>query len=148
MISTTIPDNFDNPLAVSWCFIYDSEYRILLLKRAKDKFQWEKWWVPGGKINLGETALDAMIRETYEETGLNITPSDARHIKTYYAYVESNSSNLIYHEFSAPYNWWEITLSPREHSEFGWFTHEESLTLDLIHDMEPCIASFFMSLSH
>jgi 8-oxo-dGTP pyrophosphatase MutT (NUDIX family) len=45
-----------------------------------------------------------MIRETYEETGLNITPSDVRHIETYYAYVESNDSNLIYHEFSSPYN--------------------------------------------
>lgn len=30
----------------------------------------EKWIVPGGGVNLGETAEDAVLREAYEEAGV------------------------------------------------------------------------------
>ena len=32
------------------------------------------WTVPGGKPDAGESLVDAAIRETWEETGIHITP--------------------------------------------------------------------------
>ena len=45
--------------------------RILLTQRQLDK-QWApgKWEIPGGGVKAGETSLEAVLRETREETGL------------------------------------------------------------------------------
>jgi 8-oxo-dGTP diphosphatase len=42
--------------------------RILLQKRADFRY----WSLPGGRIEQGETAAAAAIRETWEETGLEV----------------------------------------------------------------------------
>ncbi|HLJ56768.1 MAG TPA: NUDIX domain-containing protein [Chthonomonadaceae bacterium] len=46
--------------------IFDANRRILVLKRARSEY----WSLPGGRIDLGESAHDCCIRETFEETGL------------------------------------------------------------------------------
>jgi 8-oxo-dGTP pyrophosphatase MutT (NUDIX family) len=42
---------------------------VLLLLRAKGEDHAGEWALPGGKIKNGETAAQAAIRETKEETG-------------------------------------------------------------------------------
>jgi 8-oxo-dGTP diphosphatase len=53
--------------------ILDSTSRILLLRRP-DWVHWapSKWAFPGGKIEDNESSLDAAIRETKEETNLDV----------------------------------------------------------------------------
>ena len=48
-------------------------YDVLLLKRSKDT-NWmpNKWGLPGGHIEDGESPEDAAVRETLEETGLQL----------------------------------------------------------------------------
>ena len=50
--------------------IINSNNEILLVK--SHKWIEKKWTVPGGHIELGETAHDAIIREVKEETGLEV----------------------------------------------------------------------------
>ena len=50
------------------CGILSQSGKILLQKRA-DK---GTWGLPGGAIELGESALEALVREFYEETGIEI----------------------------------------------------------------------------
>ncbi|MEE6246141.1 MAG: NUDIX domain-containing protein [Thermoproteota archaeon] len=52
--------------------IINSNDEILLVK--SHKWIEKKWTVPGGHIELGETAHDAIIREVKEETNLDIIP--------------------------------------------------------------------------
>ncbi len=46
---------------------------VLLVKRGTKPFK-DYWAIPGGHIDFGETAEQAVIRETKEETGLEIKP--------------------------------------------------------------------------
>jgi 8-oxo-dGTP diphosphatase len=48
--------------------LFDSGGNILLLRR-KDN---DKWTMPGGTLNFGESLTDCAIREVREETGLQI----------------------------------------------------------------------------
>lgn len=51
--------------------LIQDENKYLLIKRAA-KPDAGLWTIPGGIVELGETAKDAAVRETYEETGLEI----------------------------------------------------------------------------
>jgi ADP-ribose pyrophosphatase YjhB (NUDIX family) len=66
--------------------IVDERGRILLQRRADSG----NWALPGGAMEMGESLTDSVIRETKEETGLDIevtglvgTYTDARHIIVY-----------------------------------------------------------------
>jgi ADP-ribose pyrophosphatase YjhB (NUDIX family) len=48
--------------------LFDSSGNILLLRR-KDN---DKWTMPGGTLDFGESLTDCAVREVYEETGLKI----------------------------------------------------------------------------
>jgi 8-oxo-dGTP diphosphatase len=48
--------------------LFDSDGNILLLRR-KDN---DKWTMPGGTLDFGESLADCAIREVCEETGLQI----------------------------------------------------------------------------
>lgn len=57
------------PVATIGAFIYDHAGRVLVVRTQK----WSgKWGIPGGKIDWGETAEAALVRELNEETGLKI----------------------------------------------------------------------------
>ena len=62
--------------------ILDAEKNLLLLKRPM-RPMWApgKWALPGGKLEKGETAMEAAIRETKEETNLDVW--DLTHISEY-----------------------------------------------------------------
>ena len=58
--------------------IFDDGGRILVLrKRGASRFT-----LPGGKLDADETALDAAIREVYEELRLVLRPADLRLLGT------------------------------------------------------------------
>jgi 8-oxo-dGTP pyrophosphatase MutT (NUDIX family) len=66
--------------------VVDDEGRILLHRRSDN----EKWSIPGGRIELGETVAGAAVREVLEETGIEVAPvslvgvySDPRSVVAY-----------------------------------------------------------------
>jgi len=50
----------------------DDSNMLLLLRSAKSRWMPKKWGLPGGKVESGEETVEAAIRETKEETSLNI----------------------------------------------------------------------------
>jgi 8-oxo-dGTP diphosphatase len=48
--------------------------RLLLVRRGTEP-QKGRWSVPGGRVEPGETAVEAVVREVAEETGLRVVPT-------------------------------------------------------------------------
>ena len=68
--------NYENPIPSVAVVITDENDRILLTKRNAEPGI-GLWCLPGGFMELGETAEDTVIRETLEETGLQVVPGES-----------------------------------------------------------------------
>ena len=54
--------------------------KYLVTKRAKEESTFPEYWdIPGGLVDYGELPKDAVIRETKEEVGLDIVPTQIIH---------------------------------------------------------------------
>lgn len=65
----------DKPLHVAVGVIRDLDGNILLSQRARHAHQGGLWEFPGGKLEPGETAAQALQRELLEEVGIRVTAS-------------------------------------------------------------------------
>ena len=85
---------------------------VLLIKNDKG------WDLPGGHVRQGENKASALVREIFEETGLNITD-------VYDVHMQSGNK----HFFCAQFLTDDVVLSD-EHSEFKFFDINEIEELD------------------
>jgi mutator protein MutT len=66
--------------------ILNSRGEVLLHRRSDDG----RWGLPGGALEYGETAHDAVVREVQEETGLTVEVVDLLGVYTGYEHVYPN----------------------------------------------------------
>ena len=59
-------------ISVSAGILINNDNQILLSQRTADKSFPGQWEFPGGKIEAGESDLDAAVRECFEETGVTV----------------------------------------------------------------------------
>jgi len=75
------PDNVPEGyyISVVGVVIINSNNEILLQKRSRLKrANPSKWGICGGKVDLGETPLEAGVRETLEEIGITLNRDDLK----------------------------------------------------------------------
>jgi ADP-ribose pyrophosphatase YjhB (NUDIX family) len=61
--------------------IFNQENKILLVKSTYQRFH--PWGLPGGSLDYGESPEDAVKREVWEETGLNVEIKRLLLVKTW-----------------------------------------------------------------
>lgn len=76
----------------------------------------------GGKLEKGESVLDAMIRETQEEIGVTPTTYEKYGINEFLEFVNDEETNLVFHLFIATE--WEGEPTESEEMAPEWFDIE------------------------
>lgn len=129
------------PLKVSGrVLIRDSADQVLVLCRsAKAKSNAGKWEFPGGKTDPGEAIDVALLRETLEETGLEIElgawvgatefPMPQRGIRVVFLFFEGRVVGG------------SVQLSP-EHDAFRWAPRRSVPELDLCAEFRPMAETY------
>jgi ADP-ribose pyrophosphatase YjhB (NUDIX family) len=116
------------PIVTVGALIFDPEGRILLIRTHK----WgDRWGIPGGKIDAGETMVEALVREVREETGLEAhdvrfaIAQDSVNSPEFYKPAHMVLLNFTCHSPGGP-----VTLN-EEAEAYAWVTPREGLTYDL-----------------
>lgn len=85
------------PAHAAGTVVADPARGVLLLWRHRFTTDTWGWEVPAGRIDAGETAVEAAAREVLEETGWQ--PGALRHLTTYFPH--NGTSDATFHLFAA-----------------------------------------------
>ena len=111
--------------------------KVLVLKRQKnEKFFAGKWHFPGGKVERGESFLEALKREVKEEAGLEIY-DEIRHIRDFH-FIRKDGNHVVGITFEVTAKPGRIILN-QDNDEYRWISPEEIHNLDYIHGIEKDI---------
>ena len=104
--------------AVAVTAIIVREDTVLLLKRSPDKEHLPGYWDPcSGRMERGETPEQAVIREAFEETGLNVEP--LRVLDTFHFFYGPGREEFVGMTFLCHPDDGEVVLSS-EHTQARW----------------------------
>ena len=126
------------------CGILSQSGKILLQKRA-DK---GTWGLPGGALELGESALEALVREFYEETGVEVRVEKLLNVYTKYSDSYPNGDEaqvltilyLVSSETSISINF----FTSDETLELGFFDHSDIQNIAIVNQQhQDMINDFF-----
>lgn len=120
-----VPDGYYIP--VVGVVIINDENEILLQKRSRFKrANPSKWGICGGKVDLGETPIDAGIRETLEEIGILLKKDELKFLS-----MDTNEKShftVYYVKKNVDVN--ECKIQEEELEEVRYFKIEELEELD------------------
>ena len=126
------PANRPKVLVINRAIIINSKNKILLVERAEENdYRSGLWELPGGKLDIGETLEENLLREVYEETGLKIKPQKRQHINDLVETSESKYKGFIILTISdlATIDNQRVHLS-KEHIDYQWLSADQALKLE------------------
>ena len=117
------------PISTVGALIFDDQSRVLMVKTHK----WShRWGIPGGKIQWGERAEDALKRELKEETDLDVEEirfvlvQDCIHSTEFY-----RDAHFVLLNYTCRVRGAVSVVLNDEAQAFRWLTARDALSLDL-----------------
>ena len=134
MNRASIGGKIQKPFALSAkVVIHDDSGRCLLLKRSvSSKGNPGKWDLPGGKVDVGESFEQGLLREVAEETGLAISLQRVLGA----AESESPAKRVAYLILEGRAESGQVCLSS-EHSDFAWVDPQDLAMVDIAEQFRP-----------
>lgn len=126
-------DNFRPVQSIVACCVVHRR-KILLLKRNSKSTASNTWCMPGGRLEQNESPLQAVIRETKEETGIVLYPDQINLVKTICVRILAPRQDYLLHLFRselAESKDCQVLLN-HEHTDYLWTELEAAKNLDLI----------------
>lgn len=119
-------------VSISGAGIIVDRKRILLLRRSPDDaYAPGAWACPGGVAQDDETPAEAATREVKEESGLDFLPEQL------FMKTEFGDGRRGYRFLGGARG--TVKLQESEAVDFGWFTYEEAMELELAFDYRDVI---------
>ena len=117
------------PEATVGALVVNERGEVLIVRSHK----WgDKYTVPGGHIELGERAEDAIRREVKEETGLEAEPVELLIVQqAIYPKDFHKHEHYVFMDFVLKAKSSKVQLDGRELQDYVWVRPEEALKLDL-----------------
>lgn len=138
-ITPTTPSNFKpvlggNVTYVVACVILNERNELLMMQEAKESCA-GKWYLPAGRMEKGETIVEAATREVLEETGLHCRPDTLLVVETaggtWFRFVLTGA--VIGGELKTP------ARADKESLQAKWIKNLQEITLrsnDILHLIE------------
>lgn len=122
----------------------DTNGFIMLLLRHPRGDEGGTWGLVGGKRDEGESSIDAAIRETKEEIGLNLEPQSLKFIRSYKwtrAIYEVSFDVYLCLLNERPIN---VQLDLEENVKYGWFSPRDAYAReDLMEGLYPILKDHY-----
>ena len=115
------PAGKPEPVQCAGAVVLDAAGRLLLVRRGQAPSA-GLWSVPGGRVEPGESAAEAAVREVREETGLDV------HVGALLASVEIG--DYLVHDFAAEVIGGELCAGD-DAADVRWCTFDEAALLPL-----------------
>ncbi len=121
--------------------LYDQDNRVLLAKRQRGGMAAGAWSLIGGKLDPGETPLQAVIRETLEEVGLETAPQYLME-----RCVDDLATNERWRTryYVAPAIG-RLSVDAAEHSEAAFFDQSQIQGLEVAFDHHEIISHWYQT---
>jgi 8-oxo-dGTP diphosphatase len=122
--------------------IFRQQGKIAFLLRENTNWMNGKYGLPAGKVDPGESATAAAIREAKEETGVSIEPSNLKHLLTVYRTSSIHGEDRPWVDIIFEAKSWKGELynaEPYKHGELVWLAPDNLPT-----NLTPYV-KFFLS---
>ena len=98
--------------------ILERDKKILLIRRCNTGFADGLYTLPSGKVDLGESFIQAAIRETFEEVNIKVSKMKSGHIMS----EKRENEEWIHHFFLAKEWLGEVkNMEPHKCDNIQWF---------------------------
>jgi ADP-ribose pyrophosphatase YjhB (NUDIX family) len=121
--------------------VTDEQGRILLHRRSDN----DRWSLPGGAMELGESIAGCAVRETLEETGFEVEVTGIVGTYSNPGHVFAYDDGEVRQEFSVCFAARVVGGAPRvseESTDVAWFRPEEIAGLPMVEAMRLRILDF------
>ncbi|KAJ1999596.1 hypothetical protein GGI04_004504 [Coemansia thaxteri] len=134
---------------------------VLIVQRAAHERSFpNEWEIPGGHVDPGESVLEAVSREIYEETALEVTKvlcefSGFSYWSTEHQESEANNvGNTALPVCTLQLNFCvlvkdtqPVNLNPDEHQQYAWCTRETLETYKMTPEMKQVVSDSLDALA-
>jgi 8-oxo-dGTP pyrophosphatase MutT (NUDIX family) len=116
-------------LPVAYAAVRNGDGRVLLVRRADD----ENWELPGGRVDVGESASQAVVREVAEEAGVVIKVTGVLGVYSDPGHVLAYPDGEVRQQFAVCFEAWTVDRDVHpdliETSAARWFSPGEASRL-------------------
>lgn len=123
------PEGFKSDVALAAAWLVFNDQYLFLQRNAMSKETY-CWGVPGGKVEFGEPPVEALKREIFEETKIDLNFCDVIHVTD--CFISKPGWNYTYHMFYYAFKEKPTVEISLENNDYKWVKMNEINDLPLV----------------